>query len=524
MPSKTVTARSLLGLPPELQRRIVWYLTAPTCFKSIHSLLYVCKQLYEIALPFSVHTYWGASLPWDPARAPRSRNRHLQFLRYILVTKPELAQHARTMILGSWPISGPEYNCDLQQDELEIYKDLIHATFPSQSQDDTQARAEWITALDECSQDTAVALLLFSCTRIKTLILGEPTEAEGLLRVLSTAARRNGSSDENMQGRFLTKLEDFYHESTETKYGYLEFHKQAQFVFQIPSIRSYECIMMNGPQRCSEELNRIPRRSSNIESIFVRRSCSSPATLHSLVGACRSLREFEYTSGVYHMYEMEMTPRDVLEALLPHAESLEYLYVNLEETWDKLGWEEDPSRTYMGVELRQMVKLKRLTVGSQTICGLLDDLYRLPFDSSQIENAPSLAQCLPEQLESLEIHSCGKPSLPVLAEFLETLRQKDRFQSLRSVKFAFNQGYIQQADIENLVSTRSGVVLEVMIQSEENRVYDLITRDATKRFGGHVTNICSRIWNPENREMWLKHRGGDKAQATVNGGVHKHPE
>jgi hypothetical protein len=527
MASATVSNHSLLGLPVEIQSRIVSYLTVPTSFKSIHAVLFTCKQLYEIALPFSVQTYWNADLPYDPKRKPRRRSRNLQFLRYITITKPELAKCVDTIIVGNFSTQELHERDDVEvrgveDDERTLYEGLIHDTFPARSDDREQSRADWLTALDDGIEDAEVALLLVVCRKLKTLIFGEPHQPKIFTQVLNVAAKRNSSSDSD--GRFLTQLEDVYQESTEPKYGYLVFEDSATPVFQIPSVRSYECIMMNGPDDASAEIGRIPRGSSNIESIFLRKSCLTATTLHRLVGACKSLREFEYLRGVYHMYELEMTPRDILEALLPHANSLEYLHVNSEEGWEKIGWEDVPSKTYMGIELRDMIKLKTLVVGSQTITGLLYDSELLPFDQSELKDAPRVVECIPEQLERLQIHSCGKPILPQLEEFFRTTARPDRFPNLKQVQILFNKEGIDDEDVENLGSPRDDVQLEVVVQTEENRVYDLITSDGIGKETPYIPNICTRMNFPRSREIWLKYRGRDRARATVNKGVLERPE
>ncbi|KAH6880367.1 hypothetical protein B0T10DRAFT_495309 [Thelonectria olida] len=518
---------SLLGLPAEIQSRIVSYLAVPTSFKSIHAVLYTCKQLYEIALPFSVQTYWDAELPYDPNRKPRPRSRTLQFLRYITITKPELAECVDTIIVGSFSTQEVDDHSDfelggLEDDERELYEGLIHDTFSTGSDDWKQARADWLAGFDKGIQDAEVALLLVVCPKLKTLIFGEPYQPMIFSRVLNAAAKRNSSTDS--KGSFLAQLEDVYHESTEGKYGYLGFEETASPVFQIPSVRSYECIMLNGSNGSADEIGRIPRGSSNIESIFLRKSNLTATTLKQIVGACKSLREFEFLRGVYHMYNLEVMPRDILEILLPHADSLEYLHINSEEQWEKPGWEDAPTKTYMGVELREMTKLKTLVVGSQTITGLLDNPELLPFDQSELKDAPRIVECIPEKLEELQIHSCGKPILPQLKEFLEATTKRKRFPNLKRVQILFNKESIDDDDVEHLGSPRDGVELEVVTQAEENRVYDLISSDGIGKETPYISNICTRIWFPRSREIWLKYRGQDKASATVNEGVQERPE
>lgn len=92
---------------------------------------------------------------------------------------------------------------------------------------------------------------------------------------------------------------------------------------------------MNGADGTADHIKRKRPQFSNVESIFLRRSPLIISTLKSLVGACKALREFEYLRGIHHMFDDEMMPRDILEALLPHADSLEYLHINCEEQFEK---------------------------------------------------------------------------------------------------------------------------------------------------------------------------------------------
>lgn len=90
----------------------------------------------------------------------------------------------------------------------------------------------------------------------------------------------------------------------------------------------------------------------------------------------------------------DMMPRDLLEALLPHACSLESSYVNFNDYAYQSSWSGKTERLYMGYELREM----------QALTGMSDTRPEdsdLPFE---IEGAPTLVDCLPENLEKLEIH------------------------------------------------------------------------------------------------------------------------
>ncbi|TXC08784.1 hypothetical protein FocTR4_00003410 [Fusarium oxysporum f. sp. cubense] len=153
-----------------------------------------------------------------------------------------------------------------------------------------------------------------------------------------------------------------------------------------------------------------------------------------------------------------------MEALLSHENSLEYLHLDFIEAARTSYCMPGPrERLYMGAELRQMRTLKSLVLGSQSICGLLGNgtVYRHTRDAS-IE-APRVIECIPEHLEYLEIHSCGRNIVSQLEEFLDTLIYPDRFPNLSSVKFIFNEDWVKEEEIKSLSTNRDGLGLEVIL-------------------------------------------------------------
>lgn len=205
---------------------------------------------------------------------------------------------------------------------------------------------------------------------------------------------------------------------------------------------------------------------SNIQSIILRDSWCVPRAIRSLIGACKDLRKFTYTCDIKKRTEyddFEVTARDIMEALLPHNNSLEYLHLDLmEEARTRTCLWGPRERLYMDVELRQMHRLKSLALGSQNICGLLGNgiVYHYTRDASI--QPPRVVECIPEYLEYLEIHSCGRNIISQLEEFLDTLIHPDRFSNLSSVKFRFNEEWVEEEEMKNLATNRDGLALEVI--------------------------------------------------------------
>ncbi|KAK7417600.1 hypothetical protein QQX98_004421 [Neonectria punicea] len=513
---------SLLTLSPEIQASILLHLV-PSSIDSIHAVLLTCKQLYEVALPLSVHTFRDIDHEslLEPSTRPSNR---LKFLRYVTITKSFLAHHVKCIILEDFttrdtdmPEATKQYYTD---EDLKTYQDLIEKTT-----DDKPWRREWLHDFSQGIADAELSVLLAACPNLEQLFFGEPYGPVHFLRLIETATKRSlqmsGQANDTDRTKPLFNLKELFHESIEGKYGYLMWSQYAK-AFQLPRLRSYECIMANGAGDSAQSFENLPRRSSNVDSIMLRRSCIAAEVMHGITGACKALRAFEYTRGVYHMYDHEMMPRDLLEALLPHADTLEYLHVNFEDDWAKNGWEEDPDHLFMGPELREMTALRKLVAGMQALTGMLDGQPEMIFTEElplEVENAPTLVDCVPRNLEHLEIHGCGKAILPQARELLDFISTRNQFRNLKRVRFLFNAEKVTRDEID-LKCSSPGVQLDIVLQADENRKYDLIQGSF---YGASIDNVCTRIYSRDSRERWLKFRCSDQARATVNRGVSYEP-
>lgn len=67
-----------------------------------------------------------------------------------------------------------------------------------------------------------------------------------------------------------------------------------------------------------------------------------------MIGACKTLKEFEYVHGDHGMFSfgIEIMPRNILEALLPHADTLEYLVLTPRSARRKIGHSPQPGLTW----------------------------------------------------------------------------------------------------------------------------------------------------------------------------------
>ncbi|EXM15505.1 hypothetical protein FoTM2_016597 [Fusarium oxysporum f. sp. vasinfectum] len=468
MTSSTSQKPFLLALPPEIQSQIISLLADSTDFKSVHSLLFSCKQLYAIALPFSVQTFCDIPRPELPKKGSVVRSRIVQFLSYVSIIKPELARHVRTIRLHDW-LTDHFYKGTVHIDANDVifYKQLILKILPEKLGYDTHWSSRWIWALETGIEDAAVALLLAVCTKVKNLTYGHPWGPNCFYTILIAAYGGCGRRRVKLPpSQLLTRLKNVKHESYNREEGYRQFYDHANQLFRIPSIHSYECVGARSPEMDEFDLDPMDEGCSNIQSIILRDSwCVGPA-IRSLIGACKALRKFIYTHDFQKKYlgdEFEATARDIMESLLPHDDSLEYLHIDLTEAVRTSSGPPGPrERLYMGAELRQMHKLKSLILGSQNVSGLLGNGKVIYYTEDASIKAPKVVECIPEHLEYLEIHSCGRNIVSQLEEFLGTLIHPDRFPNLSSVKLIFNENWANEEEIKSLVSEKDGLALEVV--------------------------------------------------------------
>ncbi|CAG9948635.1 unnamed protein product [Clonostachys rosea f. rosea IK726] len=568
----------LQNLPPEIQCRIFSYLVTNDGPSHIHAVLTTCKRLRDVALPFSVQTFRNTSAPFDPDSSGQvSSTRNIRFLRYILITKPELAKNVKTILVGQFEspsddeaegddassqhdedighedesdqddvARGPTSESGGQNDgqgaerdgresddeeeiskidkeyfteaELALFKQRIDEALTLETDDDyEEGRALWVRGLQENHTDAQVALILLVCPSIERLYFAEPDSPRNFSRVLKLAGNA-----QNRQTRPLSNLREAYHESEDDSYGYLLVYEQAIPLFRIPSIRSYECVLANGSDEAGRAFADMPRGSSSVEEITLYKSFCTPLFIQNVFGACKALRSFEFTPAVSHVEDDRMMPRDIMDAILPHANTFENLHINLEDDVDK-AWAGPDNRIYMGTDLRRMVALKRLVAGMQSLTGFLDVLPDDIWGDSpplEVEGAPRLVECIPDNLEHLEIHGCGKAILDQAGELLGVIESGNRFKNLRRVRFLFNGETIDPVEVQ-LSCNSPNVTLDLVFQSRHNRIYDVGQSVHTEE--RDASNICSRIFAEDLREQWLQIRGGDVGSATVNQGVYRAP-
>ncbi|CAG9986369.1 unnamed protein product [Clonostachys byssicola] len=534
-----VLPTTLLTLPREIIAHILSNLVDESEGKSdIQAVLRTCKVLYAVALPISVSVFRNTVKSYSGSSAA-SRTRNIQFLRYILIQKPWLAKNVRTVIIGRCSVYDDKYVGfnrrqkgyeTMSDDELHVYGYHIeHIIGQLPSGYTLSWYKQWMADLKSGTSDSQFALILLSCTNIRTLVYMEPEGtrhvgqllrfARNLLHIniaIQTPGSEWGDGNHPKMAIPLANVRDVFHETPNYKNGYMTFYLEAPDLLALPRLRFYECVLANGDYVAATMFKALPRRSSSVEEIVLHCSYLCPEALKGMVGACKALKKFEFTYGRLVTSPDLMTPRDIIEALLPHADTLEELYIHLEDNGEKdWDWVESPEKLYLGPRLHKLRFLKKLTVGMQALTGMLafppkpeDDSEQMPLE---IEGARTIVECLPERLESLLVRDCGVAIVDQMEELLAVIESGSRFEKLTDIRLVFN-AWKMDMDVDGPEITRlnrdyANVRLNIVLQNDLAYLYDLgflITEDdeyVTER------NPMSRVNSRHVRDEYLESRG-----------------
>lgn len=534
---------TLLNIPTEIQTKILSYLVTsfgPT--SSIQAVLRTCRQLYAVALPVSVSVFRNTpAYPKD--QGPCSRARNIKFLRLILVNKPWLAKHVDTVIFGRFSTVEGQANyvenwvndsylvSDLELSIFQYHIEYILGQLPTTLGWSNQ----WTYDLQIGSSDAQVALILLVCPNIRTLLYEMPRISYHLGRLLNFTRIMSNSSyyfgSEWINEEYpemiipLRNVQDVYHETLDEQ-GYHSFYNETPSLFGFPRLRFYECIGAQGTSRAAARFIEMPPRSSSVEEIILHWSWSTADMLQNMLGACKALKKLELSHRSTNSSANMMMPRDILDAISPHANTLEQLYLNLEDYLDKKwDWTGQPERLYMGTGLRHMHALKRLTIGMQELTGMLaskpwncnqiEAIHQVPL---RVEGAPRIVDCLPDSLEYLMIHSCGgKPIIYQIQELVHAMAQGHRLNNLRYLGMIFHDwrsdfdevtDYLAEfPDFEKdmqIIEIQNCVEVDIGKQSITGYHHDLLStfRESSDR----PSNIMSRIYAQNYRNFYLKRR------------------
>ncbi|CAH0017098.1 unnamed protein product [Clonostachys rhizophaga] len=516
---------TLTNLPPELQSKICSYLVKSIGPSSIHALLRTCKQLYAVALPFSVQIFRNTA-PIHIGRGPCSEARNVQFLRYILISRPELARRVDTVILGGFTTTRDRVKTPTAatstKEELALYQEfIINALGLQLSEVDLTRRDSWIAHLKEGSSDAQISLILLACSGVRRLYFEDYQEGSSqnqlfkkpdcfiFLLELAKALSTSNTSEFDAPLRNLRHVQAQSHENNDCGW------EQAFRLMALPQLKSYESLDTTRRGNFAGDSTILPLittpQSSSVRSISLHQSLAPAAEVQALLRVCKHLEKFEYISPTFEPIS-GIFARDIMEAVLPHADTLHHLHINFSDECKKIGWEDDPQRLYLGSELVQMTALRHLSIGMQSLIGKFDPAPTDEQDTPpQIEGAPRLIGCLPESLVELSIRDCGKGILGQAKELMETIEKGERFNNLRRIVLVFKAEIVNIRDIRQAIPARTKEEgrcdLWVAFQHREAR---WVSSGRGHTFEGirAIPSLCSRIFADDLRKDWIDFRGG----------------
>ncbi|GAM85638.1 hypothetical protein ANO11243_036450 [Dothideomycetidae sp. 11243] len=452
-PTSTPAELSLVTLTPEIQRHIVSYLIDSASKSPVHSLLYTCKRLYAISLPASVHTF--RDLGVDPTAEPEgqvlhSRPRIWQFLRYVTVTKPELAPFVATIVVSD--LSAKHRSSQRRGKRRQYALPLVNRMFPDQKD---LARG-WFVAIQNGTRLAALALLFVACPRLSKLQHGPIPRARYFRALLAVSEKR----------QILTNLEHLSSGFTHIPRGYTKTYcPEHDAFFLLPSLRTLEYKSWSNTDSYHQQFQDIAPQSCGVESLILTRMEYLNITFHSMLRMFRGLRIFHchfIDSGLY-CWPLCEALSEVLCALLPHAETLQDLRLDFEEDMLNPDMDDRTSRRRFNEHgLRGFVVLKTLVVDAQSLNHLIHGTLRQECVDGAL---PSLAECLPQHLEHLEVLRCRVSVMRKLTDFLAFLGQAPgEFPFLKLIRLIFCRDHhsVCEGDLEKLVCGRKGLRLEIM--------------------------------------------------------------
>ncbi|CAH0050806.1 unnamed protein product [Clonostachys solani] len=314
----------------------------------------------------------------------------------------------------------------------------------------------------------------------------------------------------------LSNLQDVFHETLHPS-GYQTFYNEAPNLFGFPKLRLYECIGTQGTFQAARRFADLPSRSSSVEEIILHWSWTTADLLKNMLDSCRGLKKFEFSHHEFNATSgAAIMPRDILDAILPHASTLENLYLNLDDFHDKQV--DNPQRLHMGTDLRQMHSLKRLTIGMQELLGThASALFNYNEATGQIPpSSPALVDCLPESLEYLLIHSCvGGSIIDQVQSLLHAITQSGRFNKLTYFCMLFNSWREDAADVVEYLDNHSGFdnglkAIDEFLEFDMGfQTYSAHRHDLTSKFKDSLDrprNLMSRIYAPNLRSLYRERR------------------
>ncbi|VUC31895.1 unnamed protein product [Clonostachys rosea] len=509
----------LLKLPTELLAYIMGMLVTSIGPSHIHKMLLVCKCLYEIALPLSVHVFRNTP-PLSVGTGDCSGRRNAQFLRYILIDKPKLARLVKVIVIGNVRSSTsrrilPHCASTVSTHrELDIYAKRIRQAIEPVSRfvNTLDLCTAWTEDLRRGFSEAQLALIMLSCKKVRTLYIAQEDQLNIIPMVLDLSAHVNNLPYSHLPPAPFCNLEEVYCETGHRRTG-RDLWDFTLRLMRLPRLRVYEA-MLGDCSRVGDHFPDEPSRSSPVRDIVMNQSNITVEMVRGILGACKAVEKFELSKFIhndkcasmcvcvrvapgYHASLFNfVSARQVLRLILPHRHTLTYLRLVLHDSRARSMRLDDSWLVHMGPQLRELTALQTLEVEMESL--IANDKF------PPHEVFPRLVDCIPTNLVNLQIQNCNALSLEPAAELLGVVESGDTFTQLRQIRLLFDadSGVAQDVD---LVLNSPTTTLSVVFQSHDCFVFDLGPTGTTAN--RNMPAVFSRVYAEDVRENWLALRG-----------------
>ena len=410
-----------------------------------------CKQIHQQATPRLWRSY---------------RNYNQQpynvFLRAI-VTNPGRAKHVEELHTSNVSEDDPR---EISENDIQSVQSAVsNLSLPNEFKDRLNE------GIKEGYSDPMLALLLCKLPNLKNLFLYRPDICDLICELFSHAN----------SGKFpgLDNLRRFSIETTDISCA-------------VGTVRDYGGVLNMAHEVQIVQLNdetmspsRFQEGSSAVEHLHILESGMGTDVMRVFAQSCKTLRTFNYTFGNVDYYDDYFKPQEAVKELERHKDTLEELTMLYDDDRLKQSWYDLTAREwYMGTELQQFTKLKKLRSGMHSLLGLLHAqsaaMETYPTNPQADRERPELVDVLPASIEHLTILYADARIIPHLQKVGVVC--KNQFPNLRKVII----GFCSESTEKDIQFEIPGLELSVLYQTPEEREAYVYGREPYSWVGSRI--------------------------------------
>lgn len=398
-----------------------------------------CQQIHQLATP----RLWRSYRKYN-------QESYNSFLRTILIN-PDLASHIEELCAADATQEDPH---EISEGDIQLFQSAAsNLSFPAEFKDRLKSE------IREGYSDPPLVIILCIIPNLRNLFLNGPERCELMCELFDSADSCEFSGLYNNIQRFSIETENYL-------FSLGDCH---EFVSAFNMMHELQIVHLSGDSMSP----RLQNNSSAVEHLHILESCMGPDVMQTFIRGCKKLRTFNYTFGGVRDNEEYFRPQDAVKELERHIDTLEELTMLYYDDNVKMVLFDLTTREwYMGTELRQFTKLRKLRCGMHSLLGLLhfqSTVMEVYPSSPQADNErPELVDVLPISLEHLTLMYADARIIPQLRK-VRDVREK-QFPNLKKVivEFCFES-------TDNIQFEIPGLELIVLYQTKEEReayIYD----------------------------------------------------